>query len=240
MKIRNPKSRFDLKINKDDFVLDVGGGNNPYPQANVVVDKHPFTNYHRSGNLKILKKQKFVAADGENLPFKNKEFDYVICCHVLEHSEDPSKFLSELSRVGRKGYIEVPSLIGEYLIPKKSHRWVILELDEKVVLMDKKDIGFNPSIEFGDLFQKHLIPNSIEFRILIKTYPDLFTVRYEWRDEIDFIVGPQDPKLHSFFTSSWDKEKIEDIIRNKSKFKQIVSFLSGLTGIVFDFIKSKL
>jgi len=73
------------------------------------------------------------------------------------------------SRVGKKGYIETPSLIGEYLVPKKSYRWVILELDKKLVLMSKDDSGFNPSIEFGDLIQKHLIPNSIELQVLMRT-----------------------------------------------------------------------
>ena len=37
MKIRNPKSRFHLNISKSSKVLDVGGGHNPHPRANVVV-----------------------------------------------------------------------------------------------------------------------------------------------------------------------------------------------------------
>jgi len=208
MKIRNPKSRFDIRISPNDHVLDVGGGNNPYPRANIVVDKFPISNYHRSGNLKILKKQKFVVAGGENLPFKDKTFDYVISSHVLEHVNNPSIFLEEISRVGKKGYIEAPSLIGEYLIPKKSHKWVVLELDEKIVLMEKNIINLTPSIEFGDLFQKYIAPNSIEFRILMKTYPNLFTVRYEWKESIDYIVNPINSKLRAYFTSPWDEEKI--------------------------------
>lgn len=79
-----------------------GGGNNPHPRANIVVDKFPINNYHRSGDLKILKTQKFVVADGENLPFKDKTFDYVISSHVLEHVNNPSIFLEEISRVGGK------------------------------------------------------------------------------------------------------------------------------------------
>ena len=39
MKIRNPKSRSDLKIGKNDNVLEVGGGHNPHPRSNVIVDK---------------------------------------------------------------------------------------------------------------------------------------------------------------------------------------------------------
>ena len=123
-------------------------------------------------------------------------------CHVLEHVKNPSAFLNEISRVGKRGYIETPSLIGEYLIPKRSHKWVVLELDKKIVLMKKEDIGLTPSLEFGDLFQKYVVPNSIEFRLFMRAYPDLFTVRYEWKDKIDYVINPKNPKLRSFFISS--------------------------------------
>jgi len=241
MKIRNPKSRFDTRIKKEDFVLDVGGGSNPHPRANVVVDKFPLDNTHRCGDLRVFKNQKFIKADGEDLPFKDNEFDYVISCHVLEHVENPAKFLDELSRVGKRGYLETPSLIGEYLIPKKSHRWVILELDKKLVLMRKADVGLPSPIEFGDLLQKYVAPNSIEFRLFMRAYPDLFTVRYEWIDKIDYVINPKDSRLRLFFTSSWDEEKILTIlkgIKRKSKFEQVISFISVFTGMSFDFVKS--
>src|SRR5580765_5774015 len=98
MKIRNPKSRFDINVPASYRVLEVGGGHNPHPRSNVVVDKYADDNTHRSGDLKVLKNQTFLNADGENLPFKDKEFDYVICCHVLEHVENPVRFLSEQFR----------------------------------------------------------------------------------------------------------------------------------------------
>src|SRR3981081_316388 len=109
MKTKNPRSRYNLSINSSDRVLDVGGGHNPHPRANVVVDKYTDSNYHRSGDIKVLKKQQFINADGEKLPFKDQEFDYVISCHVLEHVENPVQFLSEIFRVGKRGYIETPS-----------------------------------------------------------------------------------------------------------------------------------
>ena len=39
MKVRNPKSRFDLNIKRTDKVLEVGGGHNPHPRSHVVEDK---------------------------------------------------------------------------------------------------------------------------------------------------------------------------------------------------------
>lgn len=91
-----------------------------------------------------LTNQQFFQADGEDLPFKNKEFDYAICCHVLEHVPHPEKFVSEQTRVAGRGYIETPSLLGCYLAPKKSHQWVLLDIDDKIVMYDKKLIGFDP------------------------------------------------------------------------------------------------
>lgn len=40
---------------------------------------------------------------GENLPFKPKSFDCVVCCDVLEHVNDRNKVISEISRVLRPG-----------------------------------------------------------------------------------------------------------------------------------------
>ena len=83
--------------------------------------------------LSSFKNQNFLKADGEDLPFKDNEFDYSICIHVLEHVENPDKFLQEQMRVAKKGYIETPSLIGEHLHPKKSHKWVILNINNILI-----------------------------------------------------------------------------------------------------------
>ena len=61
----NPKSRYHLKIKKGEKVLEVGGGHNPHPRSNVVVDKFIDSNYHRHADIKVLKNQQFLHADGE-------------------------------------------------------------------------------------------------------------------------------------------------------------------------------
>ena len=57
----------------------------------------------------------FLLADGGALPFVDNAFDYVIAIHVVEHADDIAKFLGELSRVARAGYLETPSAVGEHL-----------------------------------------------------------------------------------------------------------------------------
>ena len=47
--------------------------------------------------------------------------------------------------MSKRGYIETPSLLGEFLFPKQSHKWVILDIDdkefaEKIVLLIEANI----------------------------------------------------------------------------------------------------
>ena len=149
---RNPFDRYDLNIKKNDRVLEVGSGHNPTFRSNTIVEKYVDTNYHRCGDVKIYPHQTFVNASGETLPFKDKEFDYVICNQVLEHVDDPVLFIQEQCRVAKRGYIETPSLLGEFLFPKKSHRWVILYIDNKLVLFEKDKMPGNYGNNYGELF----------------------------------------------------------------------------------------
>lgn len=206
MKLANPKSRYKLSISKSDYVLEVGGGHNPHWRSNVVVDKFVESNYHRKSGIKLHKNQRFVKADGENLPFADNSFDYVVCNQVLEHAENPSAFLKEQMRVARKGYIETPSLIGEYLFPKESHKWLVLEIDGKLVLMEKEKYWFNSKLDFGFLFLTWLEKTSLAFKLLARTRPNLLTVRYEWSGEIDFVVNPPEQDVQQYFSGYWNEE----------------------------------
>jgi len=57
-----------------------------------------------------------VKADICNLPFKNEEFDVVLCNHVLEHIEDDKKAMSELYRVLK------PNGFGIFQVPQNLTR----------------------------------------------------------------------------------------------------------------------
>lgn len=215
MKTRNPLDRTDLSVDRKDCVLEVGSGHNPSYRSNVLAEKYIDNNYHRADDVKIFPHQTLVNVPGEALPFKDQEFDYVICCQVLEHAEDPAQFIKEQCRVARRGYMEAPSLIGEALFPKESHKWVILEIDNKLIIYDKFKIkGFCP--DFGDLFLTYLPYQSIAFRLLTFTHGDLLTVRYEWEDNIDFVVNPEDEYYTSFFTKPWTSEMMEKIFPPRS------------------------
>jgi hypothetical protein len=66
-------------------------------------------------------------------PFDDKEIDYVFCSHTLEDLRDPIFVCSEIVRVGKRGYIEVPSWLAECSLGIESssyagwyhHRWIV-------------------------------------------------------------------------------------------------------------------
>ena len=220
MKVRTPYDRHNLKIKKSDRVLEVGSGHNPSFRSNVIVERFIDNNYHRCGDVMIYPYQEFVNANGEDLPFKDKEFDYVICNQVLEHVDNPEKFINELTRVAKRGYIETPSLIGEFLFPKESHRWVILEIDNKLVFYDKEKMPGDYKNNYGELFLNYLPYKSFSYKLLSYSEGSLMLNRYEWSGGVEFLVNPKDDYYLSYFEKKWDRNMVEKLFDNKSKFKE--------------------
>lgn len=239
MKQRNPISRENLTIKRNDWVLEVGSGHNPTYRANVIVEKFIDSNYHRSGDVKIFPHQRFIQADGANMPFKDKEFDYVICNQVLEHVDDPISFVAELQRVAKGGYIELPSLIGESLFPKTSHKWTCLEIDNKLVLMEKSKL---PIIypDYGRTFLNFLPYQSLALRLFYLSYHQAHTVRYEWKDSIDIMVDPEDESYRSFFLKPWTEEMGRKIFPVLSKKSDIKVSCKALLHLIYCMIKRRI
>jgi SAM-dependent methyltransferase len=61
------------------------------------------------------------------LPFRNGEFESVLCSHTMEHVDDPERFYAELSRVGRKVTVVLPPLYDlAAVLSVMEHRWIFL------------------------------------------------------------------------------------------------------------------
>jgi SAM-dependent methyltransferase len=120
-------------------ILDVGCGYNSNKFAKVICDVQDLSNHYQD--------KKFIRLTEKKLPFKDKEFDFVIASHVIEHVEDVDFFIKELERVSSKGYIELPTMLEDNLVfeNKKDHLWH-MDFDdvENKLLISKKIQYFEP------------------------------------------------------------------------------------------------
>jgi SAM-dependent methyltransferase len=131
------------------LVLDIGGWGDPFWRADYVIDLFPYETRgiatHGIGCLPVscvypdplpgerFRKDTWIIHDicsEKPLPFPDKMFDFVTCAQTLEDVRDPLRACSEIIRVGRAGYIETPSRIGESIlwqgmIGAAHHRWVV-------------------------------------------------------------------------------------------------------------------
>lgn len=173
-----------MRIGRDDFVLEIGSGNNPRPRADILCDRFIEEDAERGGA--IVADRPLVEADAQALPFADRAFDYVICSHVLEHVEEPARMLGELMRVAPRGYIETPSEIAEWLYGWPFHESVVNLVDGTLVIRKK---SFRSP--FGRLFHV-LAERDREFSRFHVGHPDLLLVRYEWEGTIPFRILPED------------------------------------------------
>ena len=151
-------ARVLARISAQDLVLDVGGWACPFNRADWVIDAEPYDTrgYYASiglprsqgGVKEHFTRDTWVSRDlcaREQWPFSNKQFDFSICSHTLEDLRDPLFVCSELIRVSKAGYIEVPSRLWETcrgmehprMAGLSHHRWLV-ELDENHLQFTQK------------------------------------------------------------------------------------------------------
>lgn len=107
------------RLGDDARVLDIGGWAAPLSRADWVMDMLPYETrglYGSDPDPERFGPATWVKRDicaREPWPFADGEFDFVVCSHTLEDIRDPVWVCEELARVGRAGYIEVPSRLQE-------------------------------------------------------------------------------------------------------------------------------
>ena len=106
-----------LSRNTNWKILDIGCGYRANKHASVLADVQDLSDFY--------KEKRFIKINEKRLPFEDKEFDFVIASHVIEHVEDFEFFLKELERISTKGYIELPTRLGDNLVfeNKTDHIW---------------------------------------------------------------------------------------------------------------------
>jgi len=146
-------SRYQIK--STDKVLDIGGSMKQRREIKVdtLVDiirpeKAPYS-------ASRLSAKNFVRLDvtREQLPFKDREFDFCLCSHTLEDLTYPFLVIEEMSRVAKRGLIITPSmgadmvfshiditdwLTGARRLPGGAHhKWFFIKEDKKLRVIPK-------------------------------------------------------------------------------------------------------
>lgn len=161
-----------LLSNRDWKVLDIGCGYSANDYATTICDIQDLSKHYNDRN--------FVKLIDENLPFTDNEFDFVVASHVIEHVKDPKKFIAELERVSKKGYIELPTKLEDNLVfeNKKEHLWHMDFDDVNLELIISKKLQvFNPILtvstvqKLREYFRKSLVielywENKIDYKII--------------------------------------------------------------------------
>ena len=85
---------------------------------------------------------------------------------------------------------------------------MVLCIGDKLVLYDKQRVPGNYANDYGELFLNYLPYQSLPYKLLPFSEGELMHVRYEWKDEIDFLVNPTDEYYSKFFLKKWDRQMV--------------------------------
>ena len=173
-KIRQKKF---LHENKNLRILDLGCSfSNYWKEANHFADIED----HKASFDKLGLKYTQIEPN-KKLPFKDKEFDYVILSHVLEHVPNLTDFKKELVRIGKSGYIELPTKLYDNFVfgsdePILGHKWWF-EFDD-----DQKILKYTKKIDAVEKFMS--VGTSWKFQ---EFFEDSFLLQFYWENDFEMI-----------------------------------------------------
>ena len=152
-------------------VLDIGCGYTANKNANTIADIQDLSKFYKDRN--------FVKITNDKLPFKDKEFDFVISSHVIEHVDNFEFFIKELERISSKGYIELPTRFADNLIfeNKNDHIWwFVFDDTNNRLIASKKNQLIEPflNVSTGKIFEK--------------SFRESFVLELMWNDSIEYKI----------------------------------------------------
>jgi uncharacterized protein YbaR (Trm112 family) len=163
------------------LVVEIGGGQSPHPRTDLVIDRYVVDDFEREGAISLTKP--LVVGDGHRLPLGDGAADYVLTLHVLEHATDPALFASEMSRVARAGFAQVPSREAELTYGWPFHPWLIDKTGEVLVFEPKGTLRAHLSQFFHADFEKSTL-----HRIWWSAHRSRWLHSVEWEGRLDVQV----------------------------------------------------
>ena len=162
-----------LKSNPNWNILDIGCGYGANISAKVICDIQDLSAYYKDKNFIKLDPQK------KTLPFKDKEFDFVIASHVIEHVENVENFIGEIERVSKQGYIELPTKLEDNLVfeNKNDHFWHMDfdDINSKLEISPKVQV-LEPILTVSSMKKMH------------QFFRKSFVLELYWRDKIEYVL----------------------------------------------------
>ena len=161
-------------------IIDLASSNAGWKYANTFTDVNDHSEYYEK---KYNGTKKFIQCNVENTLFKDNEFDFVIASHILEHVDDPFKFCKEITRIGKRGYIEVPTPLWDNLMDgphfsKYGHKWWITFDDAKNKIIINRKINIVKNILSMNEHNKHMT-----------WFRDSIITQLYWEDDIPLEKG---------------------------------------------------
>jgi ubiquinone/menaquinone biosynthesis C-methylase UbiE len=161
-----------LKKNTQWKILDIGCGYTANKYATEIADSQDLSSFYKN--------KKFIKINHKVLPFKDNEFDFVIASHVIEHVEDFEFFIKELERISNKGYIELPTRLGDNLVFEnlKDHIWWFVYNDKKnEIVASQKNQLIEPFL------------NVSTAKKLEQAFRESLVIELEWENTIEYIIN---------------------------------------------------
>ena len=170
-----------LSQKKDWKILDIGCGYTANKYSTHVADTQDFSY--------LYKNKKFTHIKDKKLPFSDKEFNFVIASHVLEHVDNIEYFIKELERVANSGYIEVPTRLEDNLVDvnEKAHIWWINfeDINNSLFITKRKQI-IEPFLSVSTT------------QNLRKFFRDSLVTEIFWENKINYLISNSSNDFDSY------------------------------------------
>jgi len=210
-------------------ILEIGPSIAPHPCATAWLDRRFASDVEQkeqrcspeSRSLDFEKKITYY--DGGVFPFSDAQFDYILCSHVLEHisKDELPQFVSEMFRVGKSGYVEIPHIGYEITCNVEPHLWFISFNEDGLLFYYKQD--FAPTDNEKLLLA--LLGNWTRFiHFGAPEKNPMFFYGFEWEKQFSFQVVSQFSDLFSeyfFATITAECNRLEKL-QNISYVKKFV------------------
>lgn len=215
--------RFDvlktLPVRSDAFVVEIGAGPTPFAHTKLILDKYPFENSERHGD--IVNVAPVIKADAVKIPLADKSCDLLFVSHVLEHIDRPELFLAEAKRCAKWVYLEFPTRVRELMYAWSFHRWLI-EIENGKLIFYRNDI---PQLH-GSFFHEHY-----DFLLDVwsdERFAELNHYLHIEADRLAYEFSPQSALEHVLSVSAKGQQKINYRSRYGASGTGAVAYSPGL------------